>query len=84
MEYMISTDTRTERIEPQQLTLLSDHVESKALAPSRAHARFHLSSTTRQRGLAHVAEIRAKLAEAQAERDAAQAPGLPRRNSQAA
>jgi hypothetical protein len=84
MEYMISTDIRTERTAPQQLTLLSDHVESKALAPSRAHARFHLSSTTRERGLAHVAEIRAKLAAAQAERDAATANPLPRRHQQVA
>lgn len=84
MEYMISTDTRTERTAPQQLTLLSDHAESKTLAPSRAHARFRLSSTTRERGLAHVAEIRAKLAAAQAERDAANAAPLPRRHQQVA
>lgn len=83
MEHMISTDTRTERIAPQQLTLLSEH-ESEQLMPSKAHGRFQLSKATRERGLSHVAEIRAQLAHAQARRDAEQRLTLPRRTSQAA
>ncbi|MFK8024244.1 MAG: hypothetical protein AB8G26_09825 [Ilumatobacter sp.] len=82
---MITTDTRTERsAAPRQLTLLSDLGTSTQLAESKAHARFRLSKTTRTRGLAHVAEIRAQLAEAQARREATNVVELPTRRADAA
>ena len=88
MEYMISTATRNERTAPQQLTLLSDSPSSttnEELSASNAPAQFRLSKTTRQRGLAHVAEIRQQLAEAQSRREAALRPAaLPQRSAQAA
>ncbi len=84
MEYMISTVTRNERTAPQQLTLLTDSPSDRELAESNAPAQFRLSKTTRQRGLAHVAEIRRQLAEAQARQAAAQAHPLPPRHSHAA
>lgn len=70
MVYMISTATRTERIAPQQLTLLSDSTARNGLRVSDAPPQFRLSKTTRERGLAHVAQIRQQLAEAQARREA--------------
>jgi len=76
---MINTATRNERTAPQQLTLLSDSPMSKELAVSNAPVQFRLSKSTRQRGLAHVAEIRAQLADAQARREAALSPALPQR-----
>ncbi len=80
--------THIERIETsgaQQLTLLSVPDTSPAqLQSSRALSRFHLSKATRQRGLAHVAEIRRQLAESQAQREAAQVTRLPSRHSTAA
>lgn len=84
MEYMISTATRTERIAPQQLTLLSDPTERKELSVSNAPVQFRLSTTTRQRGLTHVAEIRQQLAEAKARLDAQQHNPLPPRTQHAA
>ena len=84
---MISTATRNERTAPQQLTLLSDslgNTKTKELHESNAPARFRLSKTTRQRGLAHVAEIRQQLAEAQARREAELSHALPQRSPQAA
>ena len=85
---MSNTATDIERIEThgaQQLTLLtvpeSDHTELKA---SSAHARFRLSKTTRERGLAHVAEIRRQLAESQAAQDKARRTALPPRSRRAA
>ena len=84
MEYMISTATRNERTAPQQLTLLTDSTKLEELTMSNAPVQFRLSKTTRQRGLAHVAEIRQQLAEAQARREAAPASGLAPRHSHAA
>jgi hypothetical protein len=84
MEYMISTATRTERTAPQQLTLLSDPTARQELTVSNAPVQFRLSKTTRQRGLAHVAQIRQQLAEAQARRAAAHTQPLPPSHTQAA
>ena len=84
MEYMISTATRNERPAPQQLTLLTDSAAGKELTVSNAPVQFRLSKTTRQRGLAHVAEIRRQLAEAQARRAAEHNQPLPQRHSHAA
>jgi len=84
MVYMISTATRTERTAPQQLTLLTDSTTRPELAESKAPAQFRLSKTTRQRGLAHVAEIRRQLADAQARRDVEQRQQLPVRTQRAA
>ncbi|MGB3736995.1 MAG: hypothetical protein WA964_18705 [Ilumatobacter sp.] len=84
---MISTATRNERTAPQQLTLLTDSPSSPAdedLTVSNAPVQFRLSTTTRRRGLAHVAEIRQQLAEAQARRADAQSRPLPSRQPQAA
>ena len=81
---MISTATRTERTAPQQLTLLSDSSATKELHESNAPARFRLSKSTRQRGLAHVAEIRQQLAAAQARRDAELNQPLEAHDAQAA
>jgi hypothetical protein len=85
---MSNTVTDVERIEnpgAQQLTLLtvseSGNIELK---PSSAHARFRLSRTTRERGLAHVAEIRRQLAESQAQREASRHTALPPRSNRAA
>ena len=84
MEYMISTATRTERTAPQQLTLLSDSSTTKELHESNAPAQFRLSKSTRQRGLAHVAEIRQQLAAAQARREAELDQPLRAQDAQAA
>lgn len=84
MEYMISTAIRNERTTPQQLTLLSESTTSTELAESSAPTQFRLSKTTRQRGLAHVAEIRRQLAEAQARQAASQSQPLTPRHSHAA
>lgn len=84
MVYMISTAERTEHIAPQQLTLLSDTTPPRELTVSNAPVQFRLSKTTRQRGLAHVAEIRRQLAEAEARRTAAQTQPSPPRHTQAA
>lgn len=85
---MKNTPTDIERIETsgaQQLTLLTvPHPTAGELAPSSVHARFRLSTTTRKRGLAHIADIRRQLAESQARRDAEQASTLPPRRPQAA
>lgn len=81
---MISTATRNERTAPQQLTLLSDSTTNKELHESNAPSQFRLSKTTRQRGLAHIAEIRRQLAESQARREATLTPALPQRSAQAA
>ncbi|MFK7917666.1 MAG: hypothetical protein AB8G14_06285 [Ilumatobacter sp.] len=81
---MNSTATRTERTAPQQLTLLSETPTRHELADSKAPVQFRLSKTTRQRGLAHVAEIRQQLAEAQARREAAASQPLPTRTPKAA
>ncbi len=82
---MNNTVTHIERIETtgaQQLTLLTvPEPTSKELTASSAHSRFRLSTTTRERGLTHVAQIRRQLAESQAQRDAERASALaPRRN----
>lgn len=84
MGYMISTATRNERTAPQQLTLLTDSTKPTELAVSNAPVQFRLSKSTRQRGLAHVAEIRKQLAESRARREAAAATPLPPRHSHAA
>lgn len=80
--------THDERIEndgAEQLTLLSVPAPTTAeLKSSSAHARFRLSKTTRQRGLAHVAEIRRQLAESQAARDDSHPNPLPPRRPRAA
>lgn len=81
---MISTATRIERTAPQQLTLLSDSEANKELSVSNAPVQFRLSKATRRRGLAHVAEIRRQLADAQARRDAELQPSLPARDQRAA
>lgn len=84
MEYMIATATRNERTSPQQLTLLSDSTGVRELSESSAPTQFRLSKTTRIRGLAHVAEIRRQLAEAQARQAATQSQPPLRRHSHAA
>lgn len=84
---MNNTATRNERTAPQQLTLLSDSTTSAntvRLRTSNAPAQFRLSKSTREIGLAHIAEIRQQLAEAQARRDAEQQQVLPRRTQRAA
>lgn len=83
---MNNTATRNERTAPQQLTLLSDSTTGRtgALRTSNAPAQFRLSKSTREIGLANIAEIRQQLAEAQARRDAEQQQVLPRRRPQAA
>lgn len=81
---MITTKTRTEHTAPQQLTLLSDVAGPKELADSSVHARFRLSTTTRTRGLEHVAQIRRQLAETQARNNANQLHPLPPRSNRAA
>ncbi len=84
---MNTTATTNERIETpgaQQLTLLSVPETTSELKPSSAHARFQLSKRTRERGLAHVAEIRRQLAAAEAARDAARSTPLPQRRPHAA
>lgn len=85
---MSNTATNVERIEThsaQQLTLLSvPESTTTGLKSSSAHARFRLSKTTRERGLAHVAQIRRQLAESQAGRDAPRSNPLPARRRQAA
>jgi len=83
---MNNTVIDIERIETpgaQQLALLTVP-ETTELKPSSAHARFRLSTTTRKRGLAHIAEIRRQLAESQAQRDAEQVRRLPPRRPHAA
>jgi len=84
---MINTATTNERIETpgaQQLTLLSVPDTTTALKPSSAHSRFRLSKRTRERGLAHVAEIRRQLAASQAARENEQHVALPPRRPEAA
>lgn len=85
---MNNTVTHIERNEnsgAQQLTLLTVPEPTAAeLTPSSAHARFRLSTTTRESGLAHVAEIRRQLAESQAQRDAQRVNPLPARPRRAA
>jgi hypothetical protein len=85
---MNNTVTHIERIETpgaQQLTLLTVPENTTGdLKASTAHVRFQLSATTRKRGLAHVAEIRRRLAESQAEREARPTNPLPRRRPHAA
>ncbi|MGA9279287.1 hypothetical protein [Ilumatobacter sp.] len=85
---MNNTVTPIERIETpgaQQLTLLTvPENPSTDLQPSSAHVRFQLSTTTRKRGLAHVAEIRRQLAESQEQREARVANPLPPRRPHAA
>lgn len=85
---MNNTVTHIERNETpgaQQLTLLTvPEPTSTELKSSAAHARFQLSTTTRERGLAHVAEIRRQLAESQAQRDAQRNKPLPSRSRRAA
>lgn len=54
------------------------------LAESTEHARFRLSKSTRERGLRHVAEIRAKLASSQATQSADNVIALPPRREPAA
>ncbi len=80
----MNTATDNERIEKSgatQLALLTVPEDRNGeLKASSAHARFRLSATTRRRGLAHVAEIRRQLADAQARREAEQAaPHAPHR-----
>ncbi len=66
-----------------QLRLLAP--ASDELAESSAHARFRLSATTRRRGLRHVAEIRAQLAEAKQRNDrSSNVVSLPPRRQPAA
>ena len=80
---MFNTATNTEPgTAPQQLTLLTVPATQQTLRSSDAHERFRLSKTTRQRGLAHVAEIRAQLAAQRREAEAklASAP-LPARSA---
>lgn len=84
MEYMISSATRTERIAPQQLTLLSEPTTPKELAASNRPVQFQLSKATRERGLAHVAQIRQQLAESHARLEASKMHPLPHRTPQAA
>ena len=85
---MSNTVTDIERNETpgaQQLTLLSaPEPTTTELKSSAAHARFQLSKTTRERGLAHVAEIRRQLAESQAKRDARRGNPMPARPRRAA
>ena len=47
----------------EQLRLGLTTADGRPLRPSRVHARFRLDATTRERGLRHVAEIRARLAD---------------------
>ncbi len=69
----------------QQLTLLTvPESAGTALKNSSAHSRFQLSRTTRERGLAHIAEIRRQLAESKAERESAHTHRLPPRHPHAA
>ena len=72
----------------EQLTLLSVPEANprlrKELKTSSAHARFLLSTSARARGLAHVAEIRRQLAEAQASRESGSSRKLPTRADRAA
>lgn len=70
----------------EQLTLLSVPADTRAqqlpttAAPTRAvQARFRLNKETRERGLAHVAEIRRRLDEAKAVREASNVSRLPAR-----
>ncbi len=84
----LPTGSTTESDEPivdptGQLRLLAP--ASDDLAESSAHARFRLSERTRRRGLQHVAEIRAQLAEAKQRHDAAgNVVALPPRRQPAA
>ena len=85
---MIKTVSHIERSEApraQQLTLLSvPDSTATELKSSSAHTRFQLSKATRERGLAHVAEIRRQLAQTQAEREAESKRSLPPRRPHAA
>ena len=80
----MNTSATITRIQPasapaEQLTLIDAPSPAERLAESRAHARFHLSRTTRERGLQHVAQIRRQLAEAKAVREASNVRRLPPR-----
>ncbi|MFN3258439.1 MAG: hypothetical protein ACE37B_22385 [Ilumatobacter sp.] len=77
---------RADSADHEQLTLLSVPADTRAtqLPTSAVHPRFQLNRKTREIGLAHVAEIRRQLAEAQAVRDAANVQRLPRRRTTAA
>jgi|GEM_PF-5825759 len=86
MVCMTNTATDIDRNRPadtQQLTLLSMPTAAE-LKPSAVHARFQLSTTTRTRGLAHVAEIRAQLAATKAAREEQHVVRLPVRTDHAA
>ncbi|MEM8747699.1 MAG: hypothetical protein AAGF91_13435 [Actinomycetota bacterium] len=50
-------------VEAEQLRLGLTTADGRPLRPSRVHARFRLDATTRERGLRHIAEIRARLAD---------------------
>ena len=85
MNTTTSTTERNEESGAQQLTLLTvPATPSAELAASSAHARFRLNTTTRKRGLAHVAEIRRQLAASHEQRQARQSNPLPPRRHQAA
>ena len=70
----------------EQLTLLAVPADTRAtrLPSSAVHPRFQLNRRTREIGLAHVAEIRRQLAEAQAVRESTNVQRLPRRRTTAA
>jgi hypothetical protein len=85
MNNTVTNIERTDDPGAQQLTLLTvPESTTNELKSSAANARFRLSATTRERGLAHVAEIRRQLAESQAQRDAQRANPLPARPRRAA
>ena len=75
----ITAATLAETAGAEQLTLLGVPAPAD-LAPSRAHARFHLSTATRERGLAHVAEIRRQLAATHDETSSKHSNPLPNRS----
>lgn len=82
---------RESELRAEQLTLLSVPIDTRAqqlpttARPTRSvHARFRLNQQTRERGLAHVAEIRRQLEEAKAARESATTKRLPPRRPQAA
>jgi len=56
----------------------------RPLTDSTECARFHLSKNTRERGLRHIAEIRAQLASSKAARADNNVVALPRRREPAA
>ena len=59
----VATDPAVETVEAEQLSLGLTTADGRPLRPSRVHTRFRLDADTRQRGLRHVAEIRARLAD---------------------